>query len=174
MRPNTGVKLSSRARPLGAVRQCRFSISAKPVRVGTVSHGRRDVLLAERGRVLSKEWLGPESWREGPPHFLLSFGQNWVYSQREGRLSCCHRDLPGVFGQYVVGAFPLATDVGLGYASGEVRGRFTCRFDGEKVSGDVNPRAVLVSRTWLRSMAGVWYAAGGSELLDRGKLGGCQ
>ena len=87
---------------------------------------------------------------------------------------CCHRDLPGVFGQYVVGAFPLATDVGLGYASGEVRGRFTCRFDGEKVSGDVNPRAVLVSRTWLRSMAGVWYAAGGSELLDRGKLGGCQ
>ena len=52
--------------------------------------------------------------------------------------------------------------------------RFTCPFDGEKVSGDVNPRAVLVSRTWLRPMAGVWYAARGSELLDRGKLGGCQ
>ena len=78
MRPNTGVKLSSRAPPLGAVRQCRFSISSKPVRVGTVSHGRRDVLLADRRRVLSKEWLGPESWREGPPHFLLSFGGIWV------------------------------------------------------------------------------------------------
>ena len=79
------------------------------------------------------------------------------------RTSCfaVTRNLLKVFGQYVVGAFPLATDVGLGYASGEVPGRFTCRFDGEKVSGDVNPRAVLVSRTWLRPMAGVWYAARG-------------